>query len=139
MYQAVEMPGGLLDLFSHVIVAVEVEDVCDQVQRILIVLDLRVESGEVETICEIFFVYFAEILISPRRDEPIPPITRIITIRFARKVLHHRLHRRRCNLDRQPAVDVVERVVGEETQARPTLLVTGQHGRSCFVREKGRL
>lgn len=45
MHQAVEMSGRLLDLLSHVIVAIKVEDVGDQVQSILIVLNFGVEAG----------------------------------------------------------------------------------------------
>ena len=52
-------------MFPHVIVAVEVEDICDKVESILVVLDLGVEPGKVESVGEIFFVYFAKVLIAP--------------------------------------------------------------------------
>ena len=42
MYQAVEVAGGLLDSLAHVVVAVEIEDVGDEVEGVLVVLDLRV-------------------------------------------------------------------------------------------------
>lgn len=60
------MPGRLLDGLSHLIVAVEVEDVGDEVQRILVVLNLRVEACQVESIRQIVLVYFAEVLVTPR-------------------------------------------------------------------------
>ena len=59
------MPCGLFYLFPHVIVAVEVEDICDEVEGILVVLDLGVESREIEAVGEVFLVYFAEVLIAP--------------------------------------------------------------------------
>jgi hypothetical protein len=55
----------LLYLFPHIIVAVEVEDVGYEVERILVVLDFSVEAREVETVGEVFFVDFAEILVPP--------------------------------------------------------------------------
>ena len=51
-------------MFPHVIVAVEVEDICDKIEGILVVLDFGVESGKVETVGEIFLVYFAKVLIA---------------------------------------------------------------------------
>ena len=58
------MSRGLFYLFPHVIVAVEVEDICHKVEGILVVLDLGVEPGKVESVGEIFFVYFAKVLIA---------------------------------------------------------------------------
>ena len=39
---SVEVASRLLDLFAHFIVAVEVEDVCDEVECVLIVVDFGV-------------------------------------------------------------------------------------------------
>jgi len=58
------MPCRFLDLFSHVVITVEVEDVCDKVEGILIVLNFRVQTGEVEAIGEIFLVDLTEVFIS---------------------------------------------------------------------------
>ena len=44
------MPSGFLDLLAHVIVAVEVEDVSDEVECVLVVLDVGVEASEVEAV-----------------------------------------------------------------------------------------
>jgi hypothetical protein len=65
MYQAIQMPRRLFDLFPHVIVTVEVEDICNKVERILVVLDFGVQTREVEAIGEVFFVDFAEVFIPP--------------------------------------------------------------------------
>lgn len=69
VYEAVEVAGRLLYGFSHVIVAVEVEDIGDQIEGILIVLDFRVKAGQVETIGKIVLVDLAEVLVAARRDE----------------------------------------------------------------------
>ena len=42
--ESVEMPCRLLDLFPHVIVAVEVEHVCDEIECILVVLNFGVQA-----------------------------------------------------------------------------------------------
>lgn len=58
------MSSRLLDLLSHLIVAFQVEDVGDEVERILVILDFRIEICEIETVCEVFFVDFAEVLVA---------------------------------------------------------------------------
>lgn len=58
------MPRRLLYLFPHIIVAVKVEDVCYEVEGILVVLDFRVKASEVEAVGEIFFVDFAEVFVA---------------------------------------------------------------------------
>lgn len=63
------MTGRLLDRFPHIIVAVEVKDVGDEVQGILIVLDLGVEARQVETVRQVVLVNFAKVLVASRRDE----------------------------------------------------------------------
>ena len=64
MNQTVQMAGRLLDRFAHVIFAIQVKDVCDEVESVLVVLDFGVEASEVESVCEVLFVYFTEVLIS---------------------------------------------------------------------------
>ena len=63
------MPCRFLDLLSHVIVTVQVKDISDEVKSVLIILDIRVEPGKVEAVCEIVFVDLAKVLIATRRDE----------------------------------------------------------------------
>lgn len=58
------MPRRFLNLFPHIIVAVEVEDVGYKVQCILVVLDLGIQTREVEAVGKIFFVNFAKVLVS---------------------------------------------------------------------------
>ena len=63
------MAGGLLDLLSHLIVAVEIEDIGDEIKSVLVVLDIGVEACEVEAVGEVVLVDFAEVFIASRRDE----------------------------------------------------------------------
>lgn len=67
--KAVKVAGRLLDGLAHVIVTIEVEDVGDQVERILIVLDFGVQAREVEPICEVLLVDLAEVLVTSGGDE----------------------------------------------------------------------
>lgn len=63
------MSCRLLDLLPHIIVAVEVEDVGDQVQCVLVILDIGVEAREVEAVRQVILVNLAEIFVSSRGDE----------------------------------------------------------------------
>lgn len=64
MHKSVEMPSTLLYLLSHVVVHLHIEDIGDQVERILIVLHLSIQSSQIESIREVVFVDFAEVLIA---------------------------------------------------------------------------
>jgi hypothetical protein len=65
MYQTIEMPRRLLDLFPHIVIAVEVEDIRYEVEGILVVLNFRVKASQVESVGKVFFVDFAEVLVTP--------------------------------------------------------------------------
>ena len=65
----IEMSRGVFDLFSHVVVAVEIKDVRYEVKRILIVLYIRIEAGQVEAIGKVVFIDLAEIFVPAGRDE----------------------------------------------------------------------
>lgn len=69
MDQAVQVPCRFLDMLSHIIVTVQVKDICNEVESVLIILDIRIEPSKVESVCEIIFVDLAEIFIASRRDE----------------------------------------------------------------------
>lgn len=58
------MPRRLLYLLAHLIFAVKVEDVGNEVERILIVLHFGVQAREVETIGQVFLVDFAKVLVA---------------------------------------------------------------------------
>ena len=67
--QAVEMPGRLLNLVTHIIITVEVKDVSDKIKSVLVVLNVCIESRQIEPVCEIVFVDFAIVFVASRRDE----------------------------------------------------------------------
>jgi hypothetical protein len=66
MDQAVEMPRRFLDLLPHLIIAVEVENIGNKIERILIVLDFSIQAREIEAVRQVLFVDFAEVLIASR-------------------------------------------------------------------------
>jgi len=66
MDQSVQMACRLLNRLSHVIFAVQVEYIRDEVQSMLIVVDFGLKPSKVETIGQIFFVYLAKVFISSR-------------------------------------------------------------------------
>jgi hypothetical protein len=64
MNKTVEMTGGLFDLLTQIIIGIEVEDISHQVQRILIVRDLGIQTSQVETVCQVILVDLAEVLVA---------------------------------------------------------------------------
>ncbi len=69
MDQAVQVPCRLLDLLPHIIVAIQVKDISDEVKSVLIILDVRVEPSKVEAVCEVVFIDLAKVFIASGRDE----------------------------------------------------------------------
>ena len=45
MDQAVQVPRRFFNLLSHIIITVQVKDISDEVEGVLIILDIRVESS----------------------------------------------------------------------------------------------
>lgn len=58
------MPSGLLNLVPCFVLAVEIEDIRHQVECMAVVLDLRVETSQVEPVRQILFVDFAKVLVA---------------------------------------------------------------------------
>ena len=69
MDEAVEVPSGLFYRLPHLIVAVEIENIGDEVEGILIVLNFGVQTRQVEAVCEIILVDLAKVLVPSRRDK----------------------------------------------------------------------
>jgi hypothetical protein len=69
MNQSIKMPRRFFDGLAHVVLAVQVEDIGDQVERVLVVMDFGVEASEVEAVRDVFFVDFAEVLVAAGGDE----------------------------------------------------------------------
>jgi hypothetical protein len=64
MHQPVKVACALLDLLPHVVVDFHVEDVGHQIEGILVVLHFCVQSSQVEAICEVVLIDFAEVFIA---------------------------------------------------------------------------
>lgn len=67
--EAVQMTSGFLDRLAHVVFAVEIEHIRDQIKGMLVVVDLRVKAGQVESICYVLLVDLAKVFIAARRYE----------------------------------------------------------------------
>lgn len=63
------MPSGFFDRLAHLIIAVEIEDIVDEVEGVLVVVDFGVEASEVEAVGEILLVDLAEVFIAAGGDE----------------------------------------------------------------------
>ena len=58
------MPRRLLYLLSHIIIAIEVENISHQVERVLVVLNIGIQPSKIESVCEIVLIDFAEVFIA---------------------------------------------------------------------------
>lgn len=69
MNEAIQVPSTSLDLVPHVVVDFHVKDICDEVECILVVLDFRVESSQIEPISKVVLIHIAEVLVSSSSNE----------------------------------------------------------------------
>lgn len=69
MHQTIEVSCTSLDLITHIVVYLHVKDICDEIQCILVVLDLSIESCEVESIREVVLIYLAIVLVTTSCNE----------------------------------------------------------------------
>ncbi len=69
MHETIQMPSGLFYLIAHLVVDLHVEDIGDEIESILVVLNLRVKSGQIEAVRQIVLVDLAEVFVALRRDE----------------------------------------------------------------------
>lgn len=58
------MPSRFLDLFTHIIITVDVEDIRYQFKCVLVVLHVLVKSCKVESVCQIVFINVAEVFVA---------------------------------------------------------------------------
>lgn len=63
------MPCGFLDLLSHIIIAVQVENVGHKVESVLVVLNIGIEPRQIEPVCEVILINLAKVFIPSRRDK----------------------------------------------------------------------
>jgi hypothetical protein len=64
MDQPVKMPCRLLDRFTHLIIAVQVENIRNEVERVLVILDFGVEASQVEAIGQVVLINLAEVFVA---------------------------------------------------------------------------
>jgi hypothetical protein len=64
--EAIEMPRRLLDLLPQVIIRIVIEHICNQIQSILVMLNLSVQTRQVESVRQVFLVDLAEIFVAAR-------------------------------------------------------------------------
>jgi hypothetical protein len=64
MDQAIKMTGRFLDLLTHVIVAIEVENIVDEVKGVGVILNFGIQPRQVKPISQVLFIDFAEVLVS---------------------------------------------------------------------------
>lgn len=67
VHQSVKVASALLNLLPHVVVDFHVENVGHKVEGILVVLHFCVQSSQVEAICEVVLIDFAEVFIAACR------------------------------------------------------------------------
>lgn len=58
------MPCRLLDRFTHLIIAVQVENIRNKVERVLVILDFGIKSRQIEAIRQVILVDLAEVLVA---------------------------------------------------------------------------
>jgi hypothetical protein len=71
------------------------EVVGDQVQSLRVVLDLRVQSSQVEAVQDVFLVYLAKVFVALGAQEPIDPVLGVVRVRSACVIIHYRTEERR--------------------------------------------
>lgn len=69
MDETIQVPSRFLYCLTHLVVTVKVKHVGNEVHRILIVLDFRVQASQVEPVGKILLVDLAKVLVTPRRDK----------------------------------------------------------------------
>ena len=82
------MASRLLDLLPHFIITVKIEDICDEVESVLVILDIGVEAGEVEAVGKVVLVNFTKVLIATRRDELENEMSAIVKGKKRRRKYH---------------------------------------------------
>ena len=69
VHKAIKMSGRLFYRFSHLIIAVEIKDIGHKIQRILVVLDIGIQSSQIEAVCQVVFVDLAKVFVATRGYE----------------------------------------------------------------------
>lgn len=63
------MSSRLFNLFTHLVLAFELEDIRYEIQGVLVIRNFSVETSKVESIRQVFFIDFAKVFIASGRYE----------------------------------------------------------------------
>lgn len=69
MHKTVQVSGRFFNLLTHVIIAVEVKYVGDEIEGILVVLNIHVDASKVESVGKVVFIDLAIVFVSTWRNE----------------------------------------------------------------------
>ena len=64
MNETIKVARRLLNGLSHVILAIKVEDICDQIQCMLVIVHFGLQASQIESVREIFFIDLAEVFVA---------------------------------------------------------------------------
>lgn len=64
MYKTIKVSGRLLNSLSHLIIAVQIKHIRNQIECILIVLNFRIQARKIEAISQVLFIDLAEVFVS---------------------------------------------------------------------------
>lgn len=64
MHKTVQVSGRFFNLLTHVIIAVEVKYVGDEIEGILVVLNIHVDASKVESVGKVVFIDLAIVFVS---------------------------------------------------------------------------
>ncbi len=56
-------------MFPHFIVTFQVENVSDQFERVLVVVEIGIESCQIKAVRKVVFIDLAKVFVASRRDE----------------------------------------------------------------------
>lgn len=86
--QAIQVASRLFDNIAHLLVQVLIKIVGDQVQSLRVVLDLRVQSSQVEAVQDVLLVDLAKVFIALGAQEPVDPVLGVVRVRSACVIIH---------------------------------------------------
>lgn len=69
MNKSVQVPRIFLNLFPYLILTLEIKHIRHKIQRILVVLHLLLQPGEVEAVRQVLLVDLAKVLVAAGGDE----------------------------------------------------------------------
>lgn len=69
MNEAVEVTGRAFNFLTHLVIAIVIKDVSDQVQSVLVMLNVDIETCKIEAVGDIVFVDLAKVFVATGCNE----------------------------------------------------------------------